>query len=124
MDFAAQKMLTGDRARLCSKLIFLALFAGPALYGQSELTATGQRTVPTELLPSLLGMVIPPILRRRIPTWEESPRALPVQRRCRFRWKRLWLVVYDKTLGGCFLAMPFPARKANGGGHSAHCCQI
>jgi len=40
-------MLTGDHARLCSKLIgiFLALFAGPALYGQSELTAIGQRTV-------------------------------------------------------------------------------
>lgn len=38
MNFAAQKMLTGDRARLRRKLIALclALFAGPALYAQSE----------------------------------------------------------------------------------------
>ena len=47
MNFVAHKMLTGDHARLCSKLIgiFLVLFAGPALYGQSELTATSQRSV-------------------------------------------------------------------------------
>jgi outer membrane protein TolC len=47
VNFVAQKMLTADRARLCRKVIaiFLAAFAGPALYGQSELTATSQRTV-------------------------------------------------------------------------------
>jgi len=43
---SAQKMLTGDRARSCRRLIgiFLALLAGPSLYGQSEVAATGQRT--------------------------------------------------------------------------------
>jgi outer membrane protein TolC len=46
VNFVAEKTLTGDRARLCSKAIaiFLALCAGPALYGQSELTATSQQT--------------------------------------------------------------------------------
>jgi outer membrane protein TolC len=46
VNFADQKTLTGDRARLCSKLIaiFLASFAGPALYGQSELPATSQQS--------------------------------------------------------------------------------
>jgi len=41
----AQKMWTGDHARWCGKLIgvFLALFSGPALYGQSQLTATSQQ---------------------------------------------------------------------------------
>jgi outer membrane protein TolC len=40
-------MLTAARVRLCSKVIaiFLALFAGPVFYGQSELTGTSQRTV-------------------------------------------------------------------------------
>jgi len=41
------QMLTGDRAKFCSSLIALcvALFAGPALYGQSELTVPSQRAV-------------------------------------------------------------------------------
>jgi outer membrane protein TolC len=42
VNFVAQKMSTGDRAKWCG--IFLALFAGSALYGQSELTATSQQT--------------------------------------------------------------------------------
>ena len=47
MNFAAEKVFTWDRARSCSKVfaIFLALFAGPALYGQSELPASSRRTV-------------------------------------------------------------------------------
>lgn len=46
MNVVAQKMSTGRHAMLCSRLIaiVLALFAGPVLYGQSELTATNQRT--------------------------------------------------------------------------------
>jgi outer membrane protein TolC len=46
VNFVAQKMLAGDHARLCRKLIgiFLALFTGPALYGQSELTVPSERT--------------------------------------------------------------------------------
>ena len=46
MNFLALKMLAGDHARLCRKLIgiLLALFAGPALYGQSELTVPSERT--------------------------------------------------------------------------------
>ena len=46
MNFLALKMLAGDHARLCRKLIgiFLALFAGRALYGQSELTVPSERT--------------------------------------------------------------------------------
>ncbi len=45
MNFVPQKMFAGDHARLCGKLIgiFLALFAGSALYGQSEMTATSQQ---------------------------------------------------------------------------------
>jgi outer membrane protein TolC len=45
---AFRKMLTADRAKLCSKLIALclALFAGAPLYGQSESNATSQRTMP------------------------------------------------------------------------------
>ncbi|MGB9433553.1 MAG: TolC family protein [Candidatus Acidiferrum sp.] len=48
MDLAVLRMLTGDRAKLCCKLIALcvALFVGTPLYGQSELTAPSQRTVP------------------------------------------------------------------------------
>ncbi len=42
MNFVAQRMSTGKHAKLCS--IFLAFFAGSALYGQSELTATSQQT--------------------------------------------------------------------------------
>ena len=42
MNFVAQRMSTGKHATLCS--IFLAFFAGSALYGQSELTATSQQT--------------------------------------------------------------------------------
>jgi hypothetical protein len=40
-------MLTAARARLCCKVIaiFLALFAGSALYGQSESAAASQPTV-------------------------------------------------------------------------------
>lgn len=47
MNFVALQMLTIDRAKLRSKLaaLCLALFAGTPLYGQSELTATSQRTV-------------------------------------------------------------------------------
>ncbi len=47
MHFVALRMLTGDRAKYCGKLIALcvAFFAGPALYGQSELTGPSQRTV-------------------------------------------------------------------------------
>ena len=46
MNFVALKM-TGDCPTFCGKLIAfcLALFAGAPLYGQSELTATSQRTV-------------------------------------------------------------------------------
>ncbi len=46
MNFVAQKVSPGDRARLRSKVIAisLALIAGPALYGQSELAATSQQT--------------------------------------------------------------------------------
>jgi hypothetical protein len=42
----AQKVMTDDRARSCHRLIaiFLALLAGPSLYGQSESATTGQRT--------------------------------------------------------------------------------
>ncbi|MGH9725133.1 MAG: hypothetical protein ACRD41_08715, partial [Candidatus Acidiferrales bacterium] len=45
--FAARKILTGDRAKFCGMLIALCLvlFAGPALYGQSEMTATSQQIV-------------------------------------------------------------------------------
>jgi len=48
VNFVTLKILTADRARLCSKLIALclALFAGAALYGQSDLTAASQRTMP------------------------------------------------------------------------------
>ena len=47
MKFLALQMLTSDRVKFCSKLIALcvALFAGPPLYGQSELTVPSQRTV-------------------------------------------------------------------------------
>jgi outer membrane protein TolC len=46
MNFADQAILTGDRAGFCSKLIaiLLALFAGSALYGQSELASSGEQT--------------------------------------------------------------------------------
>ena len=46
MNFLALKMLSADRTRLCTKLTALgvALLAGP-LYGQSNLTATGQGIV-------------------------------------------------------------------------------
>lgn len=39
MNFVVPKMLTRDHVSLCRKLIsiFPALFASPALYGQSEL---------------------------------------------------------------------------------------
>jgi outer membrane protein TolC len=48
VNFAAPQILTGDRANSCSKLVALCLtlFVGTPLYGQSELTATSQRTVP------------------------------------------------------------------------------
>ena len=46
MNLTALQVLTGDRARLSSKVIavFLVLIAGPALYGQSESTASSQQT--------------------------------------------------------------------------------
>jgi outer membrane protein TolC len=48
VNFVALQILTGDRANSCSKLVALCLtlFVGTPLYGQSELTATSQRTVP------------------------------------------------------------------------------
>jgi outer membrane protein TolC len=48
VNFVALHILTGDRANSCSKLVALCLtlFVGTPLYGQSELTATSQRTVP------------------------------------------------------------------------------
>ena len=127
MNFVAQKMLTGDRARLCSKLIALclALFAGPALYGQSESTATSQRTgVLRGCYRCCSGCLYLRSLSCRVPTWVEFPRAQPVQRRYRFPWKTPWLAVCGKTLGDCFPPTPSPAREANGGRHSARCCQI
>lgn len=47
MNFVAWKKLTADRAKFCRKLIAicLVLFAGAPLYGQSESSATSQRTV-------------------------------------------------------------------------------
>ncbi len=47
MNFVALKMLTAEHPKFCIKLIalFLALFAGVPLYGQSESNATSQRTV-------------------------------------------------------------------------------
>lgn len=46
MNFVAQMKLTGDRAKLSSKLIaiVLALLAAPALYGQSRTTTTSPPT--------------------------------------------------------------------------------
>jgi outer membrane protein TolC len=48
VNFVALQILTGDRANSCSKLVALCLtlFVGTPLYGQSQLTATSQRTVP------------------------------------------------------------------------------
>jgi outer membrane protein TolC len=48
VNFVALHILTGDRANSCSKLVALCLtlFVGTPLYGQSEVTATSQRTVP------------------------------------------------------------------------------
>jgi outer membrane protein TolC len=48
VNFVALQILTGDRANSCSKLVALCLtlFVGTPVYGQSELTATSQRTVP------------------------------------------------------------------------------
>ncbi len=47
MNLVALQMLTGDRAKFYAKLIALciALFAGPPLYGQSELTVPSGRNV-------------------------------------------------------------------------------
>ena len=48
MNLVALQMLTGDRAKFCSKLVALcvALFVGSPLYGQSELAVPSQRAVP------------------------------------------------------------------------------
>ncbi len=48
MNFAAQKMLSRDGANFCRKLIaiLLVFYAGPVLYGQSELTGTSQQMAP------------------------------------------------------------------------------
>jgi outer membrane protein TolC len=48
VNFVVLKMSTADGAKYCSKLIALclALFAGAGLYGQSESSASSQRTMP------------------------------------------------------------------------------
>ena len=126
MNLVALQMLTGDRAKFCSKLVALcvALFVGSPLYGQSELAATEStgRVLRAASVAAQAGYTSDsqsqnPYLGG-VPTGTASPTALSLS------LEDAVARGLRQNLGGCFLPMQSPAHKASGGRHSARCCQI
>jgi len=82
VNFLVSKMLTANRAELCAKLTALcvALGAGTALYGQSDLTAAGQGAVsygpPTVTVQDTSDLQLQNPYLGGVPTGAASPTAL------------------------------------------------
>jgi hypothetical protein len=77
VNFAPLKMLAGDRARFCARLIAicLSLVTGAALHGQSESTTTNLRSPSYGTAEVAATLVSPRILSHRIPISEQSRQA-------------------------------------------------